>query len=280
MKTGFSENKITLCGIYDFDLKKTFECGQCFRFNEAGGGYEGVAHGKLLRLRQTGDKIEISGIGRRDFELFFKSFFDLERDYEKIDRELSDDPVLLPIIPQSRGIRILRQEPFEALVSFIISASNNIPRIKKIVELLCESFGERNVSANGREYFAFPTPDRLAALEPEDLSVIRAGFRDRYIIDCARKVASGRVSLEKVAKMSCEDGARELMKIDGVGRKVADCALLYGFGNFSCFPKDVWIKRVLKSLYGREDNAGLDFHGYDGVAQQYLYYYARLNSIR
>ena len=274
MTVQYLENKILIKNAVGFDLKKTFECGQCFRFDRTENGYEGVAYGKLLTLKNIGDDIQITGVTEEEFKHTFINFFDLERDYSKIDSQLACDPVLKSIIPFSTGIRILCQQPFEALTSFIISASNNIPRIKKIIKLLCENFGERH-SLDGRVYYSFPTAERLAILEVSDLAVIRAGFRDKYILDCAKKVSSGEIDLDAIAKMSYENAARQLMKINGVGQKVADCTLLFGFGFLDSFPKDVWIKRVLKNYYNTEDSSTLDFHGYGGIAQQYLFYYAR-----
>ena len=265
MDIKYTENSIYI--ITDrFDIAKTFECGQCFRFDKtADGGYRGIAYGKTLTLYQRNDGVEIFGITPKEFEDTFFDYFDLARDYGKIDKLLEKDAVLKDIIPYSKGIRILNQQPFETVVSFIISASNNIPRIKKIIACLCENFGQ-----NG----AFPTPERLAALEKEDLAVIRAGFRDKYILDCAKKVASGEIDLDKIRSMSLLDASRELQKINGVGQKVADCSLLFGFGFKEAFPKDVWIKRILKYFYGVTDNSCLDFGGFDGIAQQYLFYYA------
>lgn len=249
-----------------FDVQKTFECGQCFRFDKNDdGGYSGIAYGKKLTLYQRPDGVELLGVTKDEFDSTFFDYFDLGRDYKKINGILSGDPVLKDIIPYSKGIRILNQQPFETVVSFIISASNNIPRIKKIIASLCENFGK-----NG----AFPTPERLAECEPCDLAVIRAGFRDKYIIDCARKVASGQIDLQKIKLMDYRDASAELQKINGVGRKVADCSLLFGFGFTDAFPKDVWIKRILKYFYGVDDESSLDFCGYGGIAQQYLFYYA------
>lgn len=279
MNTEFFENKIIIKNAAGFDLKKTFECGQCFRFDSVGDAFEGVAYGKLLTLKNIGGDIEITGITKKEFETSFIRFFDLERDYLEIDTALASDPVLKTIIPFSTGIRILRQEPFEALTSFIISASNNIPRIKKIIGLLCKNFGEKHTSG-GRVYYSFPDAETLAGHSLSDFAVIRAGFRDKYILDCAKKVSSGEIDLDGVAKMPYCDAAHELMKIKGVGQKVADCALLFGFGFLDSFPKDVWIKRVLKNYYNTEDSSALDFHGYGGIAQQYLFYYARETALR
>ena len=271
-------NSIIINNIETFDIEKTFECGQCFRFNKTENGYEGVVGKNLVRLSESPRGIEISGITEAEFEGYFRNYFDLDTDYLEINKKLSKDKVMRDIIPFSSGIRILRQPPFETLVSFIISASNNIPRIKKIVSALCENFGE-SFEYDGKTYYAFPTPERLAALEVSDLSPIKAGFRDKYIIDCARKVASGEVDLDAVRCADYETASKMLMSISGVGRKVADCALLYGFGFSDCFPKDVWIKRILGILYGTDTDEGLDFFGHGGVAQQYLFYYARENNI-
>ncbi len=249
-----------------FDIQKTFECGQCFRFDKTDdGGYSGIAYGKTLTLYQRPDGVELFGVNKKEFEETFFDYFDLSRDYDKINEILSRDPVLKDIIPYSRGIRILNQQPFETVVSFIISASNNIPRIKKIIASLCESFGKDN---------AFPTPEVLAGCTTDDLAVIRAGFRDKYIIDCAKKVASGQVDLEKIKTMSYTDASSALQSINGVGGKVADCSLLFGFGFVDAFPKDVWIKRILNHFYGVSDEKSLNFYGYGGIAQQYLFYYA------
>lgn len=272
-------NKLVIKGVHGFDIDKTFGCGQCFRFDKQDGKWSGVAYERPLTLYRSQDEIVICGVTQKEFEDIFVSYFDLERDYGEIEAALLCDPVLRPVVPFSSGIRILRQQPFETLVSFIISASNNIPRIKKIISALCENFGRR-IESGGKSYYAFPTPDRLAACSLPELAVLRAGFRDKYILDCAKKVSTGKIDLDAIFKMSYEDGAAQLMKINGVGRKVADCVLLFAYNKLESFPKDVWIKRVLKSFYGTDDNAGIDFHGYDGIAQQYLYYYARENSIK
>lgn len=279
MNIKYDENKIILTDICGFDLKKTFECGQCFRFNQNENGFEGVAHGKLLSLCQDADSITITGVTKEEFESTFIKYFDLERDYAEIDKALSQDKVLKPIIPFSTGIRILNQEPFETVISFIISASNNIPRIKKIIGLLCENFGERREYC-GKTYYTFPTPEAIAKLSLSDLAVIKAGFRDKYILDCAQKIASKDFDINTLFSMSYADAKKSLMTLHGVGSKVADCALLFSFGFIESFPKDVWIKRILKSFYGVETDEGIDFYGYGGIAQQYLFYYARETSLK
>ena len=170
------------------------------------------------------------------------------------------------------GIRILRQEPWEALCSFIISQNNHIPRIKGIIERLCQRLG---AEIPGTAWHAFPTAERLAACSLEDLAPLRAGFRAKYLLDAARKVASGQVDLARVAAAPVEEGRRELQTIFGVGPKVAECALLYGFHKTECFPLDVWMKRAMATLLpGRRPE---EFGENAGLAQQYLFHYSRMH---
>ena len=174
---------------------------------------------------------------------------------------------------QNPGIRVLRQEPFETLITFIISQNNNIKRITGIVERLCESFGEP-LAGGG---FAFPTAQRLAALSAEDLAPLRAGFRARYIIDGAQKVAGGQVDLEEISRLPADEGRARLTEIVGVGAKVADCVLLFGFGKWEVIPKDVWIKRIIAAYYPEGFPACMEKYG--GIAQQYLFDYARRGGV-
>ncbi|MBR2877035.1 MAG: DNA-3-methyladenine glycosylase 2 family protein, partial [Clostridia bacterium] len=166
------------------------------------------------------------------------------------------------------GIRILKQDEWETICSFIISQNNNIPRIKKIIENLCETFGEKC-----GEGYSFPKAETLAKLEVEDLDVLRAGFRSKYILDAAQKIASGKVDLEAIKKMDFENAKSELIKIKGVGEKVAQCSLLYGFARMEAFPVDVWVKRIVSELYPE----GLPecINGTQGIAQQYLFHWRR-----
>ena len=169
------------------------------------------------------------------------------------------------------GISLLKQEPWEALCSFIISQNNNIPRIKGIISRLCEAFGDNL----GNGDFSFPDAERLAKMTPEELDPLRAGFRAKYIVDAARKVASGEVPLYELKKLPLEEGLDSLMKITGVGPKVASCALLYGCGKKDAFPIDVWVKKILKELY--PDGFPFEDSPYKGVAQQYLFHYRRFS---
>lgn len=281
------KNNIILKNMPDFNLRHIFDCGQCFRFNRMSDDtYEGVAFGKALRISQQDDEIILYETSMEDFENIWYSFFDLDRDYGAIKKHLSCDKVMMEASEYGFGIRILKQQLWETLISFIISASNNIPRIKGIVERLCESFGER-ITYMSREYYTFPSPQRIASLTKEELSVIRAGFRDKYILDAAKRIVSGEISLEYIQSLPTPDAKSELMKISGVGNKVSDCILLFGLNRADSFPVDVWIKRIMEYCYfGKEvsikevsELANEKFGELGGFAQQYLFFWARDNKI-
>ena len=266
------ENKIEVYGITDFELRDTLMCGQCFRFKEnTDGSFTGVAFGKEITLSKNHDTLALY-TSEEYFLNIWRAYFDLDLDYSKIKSDLSKiHPTLKEAARFAPGIRILRQEPFEALISFIISQNNNIKRISGIVERLCTLCG-KEISEG---VFAFPTVDELAKLTAEDLSPIRAGFRARYIADAAQKVKSGEVNLNALKELSYDKAKAELMKITGVGSKVADCVLLYGLHRLEGFPVDVWMKRAMDRLF--PNFTGADFGEYAGIAQQYIFHYARLH---
>ncbi len=252
------------CGC--LDLKQTLFCGQCFRFKETGNNtFEGIAENRFVRLRQLEDGIEID-TEEKDLP-FWKSYFDFELDYDKlIERFCLDETLKLAC--EGRKIRVLRQAPFETLISFIISQNNNIKRIAGIIDRLCENFGEKIVCG-----YAFPTAKAMKDLSEEDLAPLRAGFRAKYIVDAVKKVNSGEVDFEKIQKLP-DDEAREALKvIKGVGDKVADCVLLFGLHRLAAVPKDVWIKRINAHYY--PDGYPECMGEYAGIAQQYLFDYAR-----
>ena len=258
--------------VRDLDLAQTLDCGQSFRWVErSDGGFDGVAFKKSVTVRLDGTDLYIENADEADRELWH-SYFDLGLDYGKIREEISAiHPVLADAARYAPGIRILRQEPFEALCTFIISQNNNIQRIKGIVQRLCELLGERLPDGA----FAFPEAEKLAALNPDDLAPLRAGFRNRYLIDAARKVADGDVDLEKCRACAYDEARNELMQITGVGVKVADCTLLFGLHRIEAFPLDVWMKRAMAKLFpGMTPD---DFGQYAGIAQQYIFHYSRMN---
>lgn len=267
--TEFNNNCIILKNIKNFDLRETFDCGQAFRWEEdENGKWSAVVKGKYITVEKKNSDIIMHGINEAEFNSFFKGYFDLDRNYENIINKLSENEILKKAALNGSGIRILNQEPWETLCSFIISQNNNIPRIKGIISRLCSAFGEKCEGGN-----SFPDACTLADLSEDDLAPLRSGFRAKYIIDAAKKVTSGAVILEDLKKMSLENARTELMKIKGVGPKVADCTLLFGLGHIDAFPQDVWIKRAMKELFNSELPECAN--QYAGIAQQYIFYYMR-----
>lgn len=253
-----------------FDLKNTFECGQCFRWDEdPDGSYHGVVRGRELVISRRGENIVLHGCTEDEYKNLWEEYFDLNTVYDDIRSEIVElCPQLQCAVDSIDGIRILSQEPWEALCSFIISQNNNIPRIKGIVSRLCEGFGERC-----GESFSFPGAEKIASLSVDDLAPLRSGFRAKYILDAARKVAEGSVDLEKMRTAPIEQCRSELMTIKGVGAKVAECTLLYGLHRLEAFPIDVWMK---KALSGTFNGLSVEALGrYAGVAQQYIFHYTR-----
>lgn len=252
------------------DLPHTLDCGQAFRWGEKGNGvWHGTAYGKYLELCKEEDgTLVLFNVSESDFEGIWRKYFDLDRDYSAVNKKISKNEILKSAAEYSFGIRILNQEPWETLCSFIISQNNNIKRIKGIISRLCNNFGEDKGG-----YHAFPTAERIAECTLEDLEVLRSGFRAKYILDAAQKISSGEIDLEKLKTVSTDAARDELMKIKGVGPKVADCALLFSLCHIDAFPKDVWIKRAMQALFGGE--LPEEAKPYAGIAQQYIFFYAR-----
>ncbi len=281
-------SKLILDEVCDFDLKQTFECGQCFRWNkELDGSYTGIAYGKVINVSQRAKGMEIDNITPLDFESIWRNYFDLDTDYASIKNALSkNDEVIGRAIKHGSGIRILRQEFFETLISFIISANNNIPRIKGCIENLASDFGEKIGNYKGKMRYAFPKAEVIAELTPDDLSACRLGYRAKYIIEASRQYMA--LGDEKIRALTSgvtesDEVLAEVMKFSGVGPKVANCILLFSLNKRDSFPIDVWIKRVMAKLYGfdERDIAGMrqfaskTFGEYAGIAQQYLFYSMR-----
>lgn len=268
MQTPTSQKEVTCAlRIPEFDLEQTLNCGQSFRWRRgADGSFTGAAGKYPARIRQEGDNVTI--VSAAD-EAFWWHYFDIETDYCALKRLFCSTEQLVTPCLCAGGIRILRQDGWEALASFIISQNNNIKRISGIIERLCEHFGD----PIGEGLYAFPPPERLAGCTVEDLAPLRCGFRARYLIDAAQKVCGGTVRLDALATLPLADARAMLMQIVGVGRKVADCALLFGFYRLECFPVDVWIGRALKELFA--DGFPEELAPYAGIAQQMLFHYMR-----
>ena len=254
------------------DLRQTLESGQCFRWRRLDdGAYVGISGNHILKIRQTEDGAVLTVRDEEDKEYWLR-YLDNDTDYEAVIGQFSEDRILSEAANENRGIRILRQEPFETLISFIISQNNNMPRIAGIISRLCENFGER-VSEEYGGMYSFPDAKRIASLAAEDLAPLRAGFRVRYILDAANKVNSGAIDLDSIYAMNYDEGKAYLKTITGVGDKVADCVLLFAYHKTEAFPSDVWIKRVVAEYYS--DGLPECMGDYKGIAQQYLFEYFR-----
>lgn len=257
----------------DFDLKKTFDCGQCFRWNENGdGSYTGVAMGKAARIRRDGRSVFITGTAE-DFQNVWLHYFDLERDYRVLRKSVCIDSYMKAASDFGAGIRILNQDRWETLCSFIISQCNNIPRIKKIVETMSRLFGDE-VYLNGERFYTFPPAQRIAELEIRDLEPLRSGYRAPYILNAARMVADGSLNLEELSGADIGEARRVLKALPGIGDKVANCVILFSLRIPEAFPIDVWMKKAISEHYPN----GLDptvFGKNAGLAQQYMFYFQR-----
>lgn len=273
MNIEYKNNKVILTNTTSFDIEQTLDCGQCFRWEKTNTGeYHGVAYGKALTISQHENTVTLHNCTKEDFESIWYNYFDLGTDYDQIKNELAFlHPILKEAQQYAPGIRILNQEPWEALCSFIISQNNNIPRIKGIINRLCESFGEK---VNNNDY-SFPAAEALSKYTVDDLAPLKSGFRAKYIIDACRRVSSGEIDLIKTKNLPTTEAKAELMKIKGVGPKVADCTLLYGMGKKECFPLDVWMKRAMEILFPELTPESFGCNA--GIAQQYIFHYSRMN---
>ena len=261
-----------LCGVQELNPQRTFDCGQCFRWNaDAEGKYRGVASGKAAVVWAEAGRTYIECAAGDIY--FWRDYLDMETDYAEARRSIEVCNYLRDCAAYGEGIRILRQDKWEALCSFIISQCNNIPRIKGIVEKLCSLYGEP-VEAPWGEARAFPTAERVADLSEEALAPLRSGYRAPYILAAARAVAGGDIDLDATALLPCGEARAELKKLNGVGDKVANCVVLFGLHQLDAFPVDVWIKRALAANMPKGfDPSSLG--KYAGLAQQYMFFHAR-----
>ena len=264
------QNGIEITGV-PFNVKNTIECGQCFRFLKEGDGYLGVAFKKALFLKNT-EKGVFMDCTEDDFNSIWKNYFDMEFDYKKIGNLLPKDDFTRAAVSFGEGLTIMRQEPWEALCSFIISQCTNIPRIQGIISRLCENYGKK-IIWQGKTLYTFPDASDIAALSENDLSCLRCGYRAPYILNAARLVSSGELSFEKLSSRDTSSARKELLKINGIGPKVADCFLLFGLHKMDAFPVDTWMKKA--SVYYGGAFSPEKFGEYAGIAQQYIFYYAR-----
>ena len=284
------EQNLVLKNVKSFNLTHIFECGQCFRWNKnEDGSYTGIVKKNVINLRMVDSDIYVTSFGEDDINKLFQSYFDMQRNYESIKAQLSEvDEHMKKSILYGDGIRLLNQDLWETIISFIISANNNIPRIKGIIERMCKRFGN-SIEYNGQVYYSFPTPEQLGSASVEDLRNLGLGFRDVRVYETTQKILNKEIDLEKLHEESSTEIVREkLMNLPGVGPKVADCILLFStLKRFNVFPVDVWVRRVMNELYVHNEFeekvskkeiyriANEKFGDLCGIAQQYLFYWKR-----
>lgn len=277
------EDAVDIFNVYDFNLEHIFECGQCFRWNKFGEGYKGIANGisAIVTYDEVNHVLTIQCENAVKNADFWINYFDLRRDYSLIKKELSGiDKYLSKSIEFGYGIRILNQDPFETLISFILSANNNIPRIKGCVEKLAAKYGKENKFG----LYSFPTPSELYGVTADEISeCCHAGYRCEYIEKTVKRFAEFPIDIDFLRNSSLSEAQKSLRFFPGVGPKVADCILLFTGAHYDAFPVDVWVKRVIGELYLDSDASLKDieifshdyFGCYAGFAQQYLFYFAR-----
>jgi N-glycosylase/DNA lyase len=270
--------------ILPFNLEIIAEGGQAFRWNrQQDGKYIGVVGNHVFEIFQNDDKLIIESNADKKIKMFLKEYFDLYRDYEQIEQKMMSFEELVPAVNYCSGYRILFQDPWETAISFIISANNNITNIKKIIENMCKLYGNP-IEYKSETYYSFPSPNTLARLSETELRLTKCGYRAKYIIETAKMIASGKIDIYGLKKLPTADTRKELLMLPGVGRKVADCILLYSMRKFDAFPIDVWIKRVLEHIYFNGSKMSLAklqkfaeerFNDRAGFVQQYLFHYSR-----
>lgn len=282
----FEENgNIIVEQVSDFDVAQTLNCGQCFHFREIGENEFGVvAYGRLLHISQTGERVCFYNISRDEFEKIWRVYFDLDTDYSIIKKKLGETGTELTTAMEAMwGVRILRQEFFETLMSFIISQNKQIPHIKQIVWAISEKYGDFLGTLGGVDFYSFPSVEQLLHVTEEDFKALKTGFRAPYLANAVECVG-GKIVDESVLKgLSGEECIESLCKIKGVGRKVGSCVTLFSLSKMECFPIDVWIQRIMEHLYFHraatkqeiEELAAQRFGELGGYAQQYLFYYGR-----
>lgn len=292
-----TENGVIIKGVSNFELTHIFDCGQCFRWTrQDSGNYIGVAYGKVIEIEKKGKDVITYNTNIEDFNNIWIDYFDLSRNYTELKEKLSTDALLKKAVEFGYGIRLLQQEPFEIVISFIISANNRIPMIKKTIDNISRKWGDP-IKYKGNTYYSFPTVESLYRASESELEGCSTGFRAKYIKDTVEKIynsikdnkeSNNEFNINRI-KLLCDDECHtELQKFSGIGPKVSDCIMLFSMQKYSAFPVDVWVKRAMSYFYLAPDTSlkkvrefGRDkFGSLSGFAQQYLFYYARENNIK
>lgn len=289
----YSKDKnLVLEDVRDFYITDILECGQCFHFAKLDNAdYELLAHGKYLHIKQFGKCEEFPKGGvvlydtsKEDYDTVWCKYFDMDNDYSLIKNSvIAADERLTDAVNEKQGIRILNQDFFEILISFIISQNKQIPHIKQIVHTISERYGDEIILASGRKVYTFPNADKLYKVTEDELRECKVGFRAPYIRSAVEKIYSGEINEKELRGMSADAAREKLMTIKGVGEKVANCVLLFGLGFTNAFPVDVWMKRIMEYMYFGEDTKKevIEQFAYEkfgenaGYAQQYLFHYGR-----
>lgn len=269
MHVKYSGNDIVLENVKCLDLDLTLDCGQAFRWEkQPDGSWSGVAKGVFLNISKKNDTFILKNTTKEDFENIWLDYFDFNKDYVAICDTLKKDKLLAPAVDEYYGIRILNQDSWEVLCSFVISQQNNIKRIKGIISRLCTAYGEKV----GSGCYSFPSAEKLSTLTVQDFETLGTGYRAKYLEKLSKDVAAGKMDFEKIKTLPLDEARKELLNLYGVGVKVANCVLLFGFGFYDAFPVDVWMKRVMEYY---PDGLPECFNGIGGIAQQYLFHWAR-----
>lgn len=279
------QDKFVIEGMTRFSIQQIAESGQTFRWTKnKNGSYTGIAFGKVINVIQEESKIIINGSSEEDYQKIWKKYFDIDRDYEKLIGDFKGKDIHLDnAILYGEGIRILNQDLWEMIISFIISGNNNIPRIRKSIELICERYGDFIEEIERTSYYKFPTPEQLSVATIQDLRNCGVGYRDAYIYKTTKAIIEKQVDLDAIKDMDLDNARIELKKLTGIGDKVADCILLFSCNKTNTFPIDTWVKKVLTKYYGLEKTGTKEVNAFAreyfgehcGIAQQYLFYYIR-----
>lgn len=282
------ENGIIIKDVKNFELSHIFDCGQCFRWKQQeNGNYIGVAFEKVIEVEKTNNDVILYNTNEEEFKNIWCNYFDLYRDYDAIKEILSKDELLRKSVEFGWGIRLLQQQPFEIIISFIISANNRIPMIKRAINNMAEKWG-KPITYKDKTYYTFPSIDDLENCTIDELEKCGTGFRAKYIKNTIDAILRGDIDINYIKDLDDDMCHSELQKISGVGPKVGDCIMLFSMNKYSAFPVDVWVKRAMQHFYLAPDVSlkkirefGRDKFGQlSGFAQQYLFYYARENKIR
>jgi N-glycosylase/DNA lyase len=284
--------------ITPFNLRHTLECGQTFRWKRLGDWWYGVVRGKVIKIKQVGDKLQFQSFPERVNAGFIQNYFRLDDDLPFILSEINKDEHIRKAIQKFYGLRIIRQEPWECLISYICATYKNIPAIKEMIRYLCRQFG-RKIAFDGYSFYTFPRSTDLAEASIEDIRKCKLGFRARRVLETLKIINSGELDLETLRRVDYEEAKLELLGLPGVGYKVADCVLLFSLDRLQAFPVDVWIKKIILEFYPKffnqsfienlskkgsithhdykklSDFGKTYFGSYGGYAQEYLFYWKR-----